>query len=232
MLFRSPTALPENADAAAAQFDIDAYLGPVAADLAGWSMDQWPLFNSVPCTPAMNWKLVVDTFLEAYHFRFLHARSVSPLFLDHVAAYDRIGRHVRICVAKKTLPELRALPEAQWRLRDHALVLHIIFPNTVLAWVEDHCGIFTAFPDQVGRSVMFTSLLVDPTRRDGKPDAYWQANADLLRTATGEDFFLGETAQRGFTSGANRNIIFGRNEAGLTYYHEAIEAAMQAAPTA
>ena len=221
-----PTALAEDASASAAAYDIDAYLGPVAEDLAGWAMDQWPLFNSVPCRPAMNWKLVVDTFLEAYHFRFLHARSVGPLFLDHFAAYERIGPHVRFCVAKKTMPSLRGMPEAQWRLRDHALVLHVIFPNTVLAWVEDHCGIFTAFPDQPGLSTMFTSLLVDPARHDGKPDAYWQANADLLRTATGEDFALGETAQRGFTSGANRQIIFGRNEPGLSFYHQAIETAM------
>lgn len=232
MVWVVPTALAEDAAADAANFDIDAYLGPLAEDLAGWTMDDWPLFNSVPSTPAMNWKLVVDTFLEAYHFRFLHARSVSPLFLDHYAAYDRIGPHVRICVAKKTMPDLRGVPESQWRLRDHALVLHVIFPNTVLAWVEDHCGIFTAFPDQVARSTMFTSLLVDPGRRDGKPDAYWQANADLLRTATGEDFALGETAQRGFTSGANKQIMFGRNEAGLTYYHQAVEAAMAAPATA
>lgn len=226
MVWVVPSALPDGADAA---FDIDAYLGPLGVDLAPWSMQDWELQSAVPVRPRMNWKLVVDTFLEAYHFRFLHTRSVNPLFLDHFATYDRMGEHVRICTAKKTMPDLRGRPETEWKLLDHALVLDVIFPNTVLAWTQDHCGIFTIFPTGPEESVMYINVLVEKEMRASKPEQYWKVNADLLLSAVSEDFALGETAQRGFHSGANERILFGRNEAGLTFYHEAIERAMAAA---
>lgn len=218
-----PTALEDGADAG---FDIDKFLGPLAADLAPWAMDDWQLQSSVPVYPAMNWKLVMDTFLEAYHFRFLHRKSVQPLFLDHYASYDRMGEHVRICTAKLTMPELRDKPEGEWRLLDHALVLHIIFPNTVLAWTQDHCGVFNIFPTGLETALMHLNVLVQPQMRASKAEEYWNVNARLLKSAVDEDFGLGATTQRAFHSGANKEIIFGKNEAGLTYWHQAIDRAM------
>lgn len=225
MVWVVPTALKEGESA---DFDIDAYLGPLAADLAPWAMDEWQLQSSVPVLPAMNWKLVMDTFLEAYHFRYLHRKTVNPLFLDHFASYDRLGDHVRICTAKLTMPELRNRPESEWRLLDHALVLHIVFPNTVLAWVQDHCGVFTIFPTGVESALMHLNVMVQPQMRASKPEAYWDTNARLLKSAVDEDFGLGATTQRGFHSGANERIIFGKNESGLTYWHQAIDRAMAA----
>jgi phenylpropionate dioxygenase-like ring-hydroxylating dioxygenase large terminal subunit len=223
MVWVVPTALEDGADTT---LDIDAYLGPLATDLAPWAMDYWGLQSTAPIYPAMNWKLVMDTFLETYHFRFLHRKSVNPLFLDHYGSYDRLGEHVRICSAKLTMPQLRDKPEAEWRLLDHALVLHIIFPNTVLAWTQDHCGVFTIFPTGVETSLMHLNVLVAPQMRASKAEEYWNVNARLLRSAVDEDFGLGATTQRGFHSGANDRIIFGRNESGLTYWHQAIERAM------
>ena len=76
--------------------DIDAYLGALKADLSGWDMQGWELHSSEPIRPRMNWKLVIDTFLELYHFRYLHPDSVYPLFLDNIATYERMGRHMRM----------------------------------------------------------------------------------------------------------------------------------------
>jgi len=59
--------------------DIESYLGPINADLSGWDMQGWELHSSEPVRPRMNWKLVIDTFLELYHFRYLHGASVAPL---------------------------------------------------------------------------------------------------------------------------------------------------------
>ena len=66
------------------------------ADLSGWDMQGWELHSSEPIRPRMNWKLVIDTFLELYHFRYLHPGTVFPLFLDNIATYERMDRHIRI----------------------------------------------------------------------------------------------------------------------------------------
>jgi phenylpropionate dioxygenase-like ring-hydroxylating dioxygenase large terminal subunit len=218
-----PTALEEDEEAG---LDIDSFLGAVQPDLEAWNMQGWELHSSVPIRPRMNWKLVIDTFLELYHFRYLHSDSVYPLFLDNIATYERMDRHIRLSAAKRTITELESKPKESWRILDHAIVLYELFPNTVLAYTEDHCGVFTSFPVSPDESVMHLAVLVSPEERAKKPESYWKINADLLKRAVGEDFAIGETIQRNFRTGANRRQTFGKFEKALGWYHREVEAAL------
>jgi phenylpropionate dioxygenase-like ring-hydroxylating dioxygenase large terminal subunit len=218
-----PTALAAGEEA---DLDIDLYLGPLQADLSGWNMADWELHSSSPIRPRMNWKLVIDTFLELYHFRYLHPGSVYPLFLDNIATYERMDRHIRLSAAKRSLTELEGQPKESWRILDHAIVLYQLFPNTVLAYTQDHCGVFTSFPVSPDESVMHFSVLVSPEEKAKKPESYWQANVDLFATALVEDFGIGESIQRNFRSGANHEQTFGKFEKALGWYHREIDKAV------
>jgi phenylpropionate dioxygenase-like ring-hydroxylating dioxygenase large terminal subunit len=218
-----PTALAVGEEA---DLDIDLYLGPLQADLSGWDMAGWELHSSSPIRPRMNWKLVIDTFLELYHFRYLHPGSVYPLFLDNIATYERMDRHIRLSAAKRSLTELEGQPKESWRILDHAIVLYQLFPNTVLAYTQDHCGVFTSFPVSPDESVMHFSVLVSPEEKAKKPESYWQANVDLFATALVEDFGIGESIQRNFRSGANHEQTFGKFEKALGWYHREIDKAV------
>ena len=218
-----PTALAAGEEA---DLDIDLYLGPLQADLSGWDMAGWELHSSSPIRPRMNWKLVIDTFLELYHFRYLHPGSVYPLFLDNIATYERMDRHIRLSAAKRSLTELEGQPKESWRILDHAIVLYQLFPNTVLAYTQDHCGVFTSFPVSPDESVMHFSVLVSPEEKAKKPESYWQANVDLFATALVEDFGIGESIQRNFRSGANHEQTFGKFEKALGWYHREIDKAV------
>jgi phenylpropionate dioxygenase-like ring-hydroxylating dioxygenase large terminal subunit len=220
-----PKALQDGEDTA---LNIDAYLGPLKADLAGWNMQDWVVHSSQPIKPQMNWKLVIDTFLELYHFRYLHPGSVYPLFLDNIATYERMDRHIRLSAAKRTLTELESQPKSSWRILDHAIVIYELFPNTVLAYTQDHCGVFTSFPISPDQSTMQFSVLVSPEEKAKKPESYWQANVDLFSAALDEDFGIGETIQRNFLSGANSRQTFGKFEKALGWYHREIDAALSA----
>ena len=228
LVWAVPTALEDGEDAS---LDIDSYLGPLQFDLSGWDMQDWELHSSVPVRPRMNWKLVIDTFLELYHFRYLHPGTVFPLFLDNIATYERLDRHIRLSAAKRTLTELEGQPKETWRILDHAIVIYQLFPNTVLAYTQDHCGVFTSFPVSPDESVMHFSVLVSPEEKAKKPDSYWKANVDLFATALVEDFGIGETIQKNFPTGANRQQTFGKFEKALGWYHREVEAAITGAST-
>jgi phenylpropionate dioxygenase-like ring-hydroxylating dioxygenase large terminal subunit len=223
LIWAVPTAL---ADGEEASLDIDPYLGALQVDLSGWDMEGWELHSSEPVRPRMNWKLVIDTFLELYHFRYLHPGTVFPLFLDNIATYERMDRHLRMAAAKRTLTELEGQPKESWRILDHAIVLYQLFPNTVLTYTQDHCGVFTSFPVSPDESVMQFSVLVSPEEKAKKPESYWQANVDLFATALGEDFAIGESIQRNFRSGANSRQTFGKFEKALGWYHKEVENAV------
>ncbi|HEX9524159.1 MAG TPA: SRPBCC family protein [Reyranella sp.] len=222
-----PTALGQGEDAG---LDIDSYLGPLQVDLSGWNMQDWELHSSEPIRPRMNWKLVIDTFLELYHFRYLHPGTVYPLFLDNIATYERMDRHLRMAAAKRTLTELEGQPKETWRILDHAIVLYQLFPNTVLTYTQDHCGVFTSFPVSPDESVMHFSVLVSPEEKAKKPESYWKANVDLFAVALSEDFAIGESIQRNFPTGANSRQTFGKFEKALGWYHREVEAALVPRP--
>jgi len=214
-----PTALEDGEEAS---LDIDPYLGALQVDLSGWDMQGWELHSSEPVRPRMNWKLVIDTFLELYHFRYLHPGTVYPLFLDNIATYERMDRHLRMAAAKRTLTELEGQPKATWRILDHAIVLYQLFPNTVLTYTQDHCGVFTSFPVSPDESVMQFSVLVSPEEKAKKPESYWKANVDLFAIALSEDFAIGESIQRNFPTGANSRQTFGKFEKALGWYHKEV----------
>ena len=223
MVWVVPTALDEGQDAG---FDIDSYLGAVVPDLESWNMQGWELHSCVPIRPRMNWKLVIDTLLELYHFRYLHGASVYPLFLDNISTYEQKDRHLRFAAAKITLPQCETQPKETWRLLDHAIVLYQLFPNTVLAYTADHCAVFTSFPVSPDEAVMNVAILVDPVERAKKPESYWTTNQRLILSALDEDFAVGTTVQRNFRSGANRQQTFGKFEKALGWYHQEIDKAL------
>jgi phenylpropionate dioxygenase-like ring-hydroxylating dioxygenase large terminal subunit len=224
MVWVVPTALEEGQSA---DIDLDALLGPVAPDLASWDMAGWDVHSVTPLRPRMNWKLVIDTFLELYHFRYLHGASVAPLFLDNITTYERRDRHSRFAVAKKTLLDLESQPRETWRLLDHAVMLYNIFPHTVLAYTADHCGVFTSYPVSPDEALINVSILVDPKVRATKPESYWDTNRDLILSALAEDFTVGATIQANFRSGANKFQTLGKFEKALDWYHQEIAQAVR-----
>jgi phenylpropionate dioxygenase-like ring-hydroxylating dioxygenase large terminal subunit len=206
--------------------DIDAYLGPVRPDLATWDMTSWELHSAIPIRPRMNWKLVVDTFLEQYHFRYAHSGSVYGLFLDNIAAFERMERHLCAVAAKRNLADVEARPPESWRILDHAVVLYHLFPNTVLIYGKDHCSVFATFPVSAEESILHLSMLVDPLERAKKPEEHWNGTFKMLQKALGEDFAIGENIQRNFHSGANSQQTFGKFEKALGWYHDEIQTAL------
>ena len=208
-----------------AGLDIDSYLGPLQVDLSGWNMQGWELHSSEPIRPRMNWKLVIDTFLELYHFRYLHPGTVYPLFLDNIATYERMGRHIRMAAAKRTLTELEGQPKEKWRILDHAIVLYQLFPNTVLTYTQDHCGVFTSFPvspDEIGDALLGAGQSGGEGQEAGK---LLEGQCRPVRHPPSSRISaIGETIQRNFRSGANRRQTFGKFEKALGWYHREIEA--------
>jgi hypothetical protein len=151
---------------------------------------------------------------------------VAPLFLDNITSYERRGQHSRFAVCKPSILEVENQPRADWRLRDHAVVLYNLFPNTVLAYTADHCGVFTSYPVTPDESLINVSILVDPVERAKRHEKYWETNQNLILAALDEDFTVGATIQANFRSGANKVQTFGKFEKALGWYHEDLTRAL------
>jgi phenylpropionate dioxygenase-like ring-hydroxylating dioxygenase large terminal subunit len=212
-----------------AQLDARAFLGPLADDLDGFGLPTSHVYDARTYTKEMNWKLAFDIFLEAYHLRTAHKDSIYPIFFDNIGLVDCIGPHRRTVFPKRSIRELAGQPDAVMgtTLRTHANVLFHIFPNTLVLVQPDHAAIFHAFPDGPTRTRFTSYTAVPEAPLTPKARAHWDANNAILYGATDEDFALGESIQRGLSSGANDDIVFGAFEHALAHFHAEIERRLQ-----
>ncbi|HZR82742.1 MAG TPA: SRPBCC family protein [Candidatus Binatia bacterium] len=208
---------------AGAPIDVDAHLGGAERELGALDLGRHVRFARRSSRRAINWKLAIETFLEAYHVPSLHARSLGAGILGTPAAWDAFGRSGRLVAVRRSLTDLRSLPQSEWNLLDHSVVLYLLFPNTMLIHQIDHVEVVQAHPLSSDESTITYCLYTPAPADDDRARAHFQKNFDLLVAVTeGEDFRVGEEIQRGFhVPGADR-VIYGRNEPGVAHYHRMV----------
>jgi phenylpropionate dioxygenase-like ring-hydroxylating dioxygenase large terminal subunit len=211
------------------EIDVDTLLGGLGPELAAYGFDRYSHFTTQALARDMNWKLVIDTFLETWHVAILHKATIASIFQPNVNAFDAFGRHGRITLPRRSLIENAKEPESRWDLLTHSAIIYQLFPNTILIWQGDHVETWRAFPvgGATDRCVAEAALLAPEPAVTDKAKGHWQRNMDLLmRTVDTEDFPVCQDIQRGFTSGAQTHITFGRNEPALAHYHHGIQEAV------
>jgi phenylpropionate dioxygenase-like ring-hydroxylating dioxygenase large terminal subunit len=210
-------------------FEMDELLADLPPDLAACGFDAYHHYETRVLQRRINWKLAVDTFLESYHIGVLHRETISPLFYANRSTFDAFGRNLRWVLPRRTIGELRATPEDQWDLIAHTAIVYLLFPNTVLVMAQDHLESWHMFPagNGVDETLMYISFYTPEPALSDSARRHWNNNFDLIMaTVEKQDFPISEGIQRGFYSGAQDEIVFGRNEPALQHCHRAIKAAL------
>jgi phenylpropionate dioxygenase-like ring-hydroxylating dioxygenase large terminal subunit len=206
------------------EIDPAAYLGEtLARDFEGFGLPTSHVFSRRTLTKELGWKLALDVFLESYHLKPTHKDTIYGIFFDNLGLVDKVGPHLRNVFPKRSIRELATQPPESWKLRVHGNVLYHVFPNTLVLVEPDHAAIVHVWPDGPTRTRLETYMLVPEPPATDKARAYWQANDDILHGAVAEDFAMGESIQRGLTSTANREVVFGAYEHALSHFHAIVD---------
>ncbi|MGH8596997.1 MAG: SRPBCC family protein, partial [Gammaproteobacteria bacterium] len=207
----------------------DAGLGGLVEELAAYELSSFHHYASRDLTRKMNWKLLVDTFLESYHFCVLHRNSICSIFYHNLATFDAYGEHLRLVSPRKTIETLPAQAEPDWRVLPHVVVIYILFPNTVLVWQGEQVELWQIYPGTTpDESRIRLSLYSPEPAVSDSARRHWDNNLNLvLDVVENEDFPVGEGIQQGFTSQAQTHTVFGRNEPGLSHFHRTVTAALR-----
>ena len=217
----------------ASHFDVEALLSGLEGDLVAYGFGSYCHHETRVLQRRMNWKLVVDTFLESYHLSSLHPSTVHPILHTNIGTFDAFGRNLRTIAARRTIEKLREQPESEWNLIPYSAVIYVLFPNTVFVMQGDHLETWHVYPfgDSPDESVMHASLYIPEPANTDSARRHWDRNMDLLMaTVNKEDFPLSEGVQRGFHSGAQDEVLFGRNEPSLQHFHTSVKAALAGGP--
>lgn len=212
-------------------FDIDAHLAGLGAELESYGCAGYHFYESRVIEREMNWKIVIDTFLEPYHFAYLHRDTVGPIFIPNLCLFHPFGLNLRETLPRRSILDLRDRPEAEWDLVTHSAIVYVLFPNTVFIMQADHIETWRVYPqgDRPDRCVMYLDFYIPEPPTTESARRHWQRNMDLaIRTVDQEDFPTGEGVQRGFASGAQAHLTYGRNEPALAHFENAVRAALAA----
>jgi phenylpropionate dioxygenase-like ring-hydroxylating dioxygenase large terminal subunit len=210
-------------------FDIAPLLAGLERDLAAYRLEGYHHYETRILRRQINWKMVIDTFLETYHLQFLHPKTVSPILHSNLATFDAFGRNLRMIAARRTIEQLRDTPEAAWNIIPLTAVICVLFPNTAFIMQGDHLETWHVYPsgDGANESAMRVSFYTPEPASSEKARKHWNKNFDLLMaTVEAEDFPLAEGIQRGFHSPAQEAIHFGRNEPALQHFHKSVKIAL------
>ena len=221
--------IPSPARDTATTFDIDPWLGGLGPELRSYGFAKWSFYDRRLVPERMNWKLLVDTFHEAYHVGFLHRKSLGDILYGNVADFEAFGLNHRLVFPRKKLERLRDQPEEDWDLMWNTTIIYSLFPNTLLMVQGDHVELVRIFPraDRCDRAIMDLALYVPEPPVTEERRTHWDKNMQLvLDVVTGEDFPQGRAIQAGLTSGAQTHMIYGRNEPGMIHYHRSLRAVL------
>jgi len=213
---------------ASAPLDIDRHLDATAVDLAAFDLPKYSHYETRVLTARLNWKLVIDTFLETYHLSVLHKTTIAPILHSNMTTFDAMGRNLRMIAARRTIETLRGKSESEWDLVRHSAMVYVLFPNTVFIMQGDHLETWRIYPgESVDEAKMHVSLYTPEPATTEKSRAYWDRNMQLLMdTVQKEDFPLAANIQRDFRSGAQDHIAYGSHEPALAHFHRTLTEAI------
>ncbi|MCV7075205.1 aromatic ring-hydroxylating oxygenase subunit alpha [Mycobacterium szulgai] len=171
---------------------------------------------------AINWKVLVEQFLEGYHIRWTHKETLPHLY-DNLTVVETFGPNSRVTFPYCAIEQLRDRPESTWVGRLPATFVYHLFPNVIVGAFPQLAQVVVIDPVDVGHSevVYYTMTRADLASRipldEESPDP--AELADYITRVVAEDNAVSAGVQRGFRADANKFVEFGRHESAIGHFH-------------
>ncbi|MGC1401265.1 SRPBCC family protein, partial [Candidatus Binatus sp.] len=203
---------------------IDSLLEGMQTEIAEYDLAGYTHFETRTREWNFNWKLVIDTFTENYHIPALHRRSIAPYYDDRHSIWDTYGLHQRTVNFRRSIDkELAEKAPQDRRLLPHTTIEYFLLPNALLTHQLDHVELWRVTPITVDRCLVSTSLYAPEPPLTDNVKRHWKKNLDMLLQVTEtEDFPMMLNIQAGLASGAVKEVIYGKIEPALSFYHKSL----------
>ncbi len=209
-----------------ATIDLDEWLGEeLITLLEAMALDKTHHY-STRTLDGPNWKVVIDGYLEGYHFASLHRTTVYRTNFSNMAAFDKWGPHQRNSFALRPIANMVDVPEEQW---DPALcvgAIYWLFPGLAVAggW-RSQVVVSLVLPGKTwdtSHTQQIMALRHEPQDEDERKAAAHTRDwfHDVVMD---EDYATGYGVQRGLDSFIDEEFTFGRNEPGVQHFHRVLK---------
>lgn len=175
---------------------------------------------------AMNWKVLVEQFLEGYHLRSTHRDTFFPVQYDDLNVVEIFGPNSRLTFPYRNIERLRDRPEPSWNVDARVTYVYQLFPNVMVATFPDVVSVVAIDPVDMCHTTVSTYSMVKPEvaeRASSDPSAKLVGAGSFIERGLAEDNQMSEGVQRGLHAGANEFVEFGRHESAIGHFHATLE---------
>jgi len=198
------------------------WLGDFDEDFTAFDLEHHIVLAKSESVRRANWKLVMDAFLEGYHVKSLHQRTLSRFFAEDVVV-DFQNVHARSVGARRNLPEIQNTPKDAWSVRTSTTVFYNLFPNSILVFHPETVSHIALFPKSIDEVIFEHTML-------GPPDAAdWEKTWELIdqKVFAQEDLVIAESIQSVLHADAQPTFRLGSLEHAIRVFHDAIDEAIE-----
>jgi nitrite reductase/ring-hydroxylating ferredoxin subunit len=208
--------------------DFSTVQGEIEDDLNGLGLGDMHVFEKMTFPVQANWKLVMDTMLDAYHVTRLHKDSLAKFFVDTENLIDAIGPHVRNTSARGNFS--RAMPIETFEDARRITVLgYTLFPNAVVVVSPYFVSLGILRPVATDHTAVDYYMLVNRPPADDIDRDRMQRSFDLMKIAFGkEDFWAAEMCDAGLRTGTLKDLQLGGMEVQMALFHDAVNQCLAA----
>lgn len=224
-------------------FNLDEYLGGMLDELTCLEADKWFLHGTSRLESA-NWKITHDGYLESYHIPFLHRDTLAKFWnresASSVSLYDSFGPlpcgpHQRMGGNAwgndpVLISRMKDVPESEYTEK-HFHAVRTLFPHISISGDKNGGMVSQLFPVAPDRCITIQNHVNtrDPaTFTPEDHEAMQKRIALYAKIVRDEDYSSSFSIQDGLNSGANQEMLFGRNEGGAQNFHRSVAHYVQA----
>jgi choline monooxygenase len=180
------------------------------------------LFYTQSTVRAMNWKILVEQFLEGYHIRSTHRETFYPLQYDNLNVVETFGPNSRITFPYRNIERLRDRPESTWTVGARVTFVYHLFPNVMLATFPDQILAVVIDPIDIDHTTVTTYGMAEPRVVEERTPT--GAGRNVLAEGALEDNAMSAGVQQGLHADANTFVEFGRHESAIGHFHATLDA--------
>lgn len=222
------------------RIDVEGYLGDFAPQLAMLRFeDVEPVYKSKLETSA-NWKLMLDTHGEGYHFASLHPKTIAPNVISNVSVYDCYGPHYKVSFAQKTHGALAEKGDYDGDMTNYSSSM-LLFPNTIV-FISTHnlgkapdatavskldsstfyYGIYRLFPTGPSHTTTIMASYRPKKPSPAVEEGAWQGLHQFVeQVLIDEDYHMAAEQHRNLLGAPpDHKVIYGSNEIGIQHFHQ------------
>jgi phenylpropionate dioxygenase-like ring-hydroxylating dioxygenase large terminal subunit len=175
----------------------------------------------------VNWKILLEGFIEGYHIKSTHPESFLPYGFDNLNVIDLFGSHSRVTYPFQRIKRLAKVAPAERRVEGLLTYVYHLFPNVLITVLSRHTNVVILEPLGVDRTRQITYTLTNGGGDDPAALAEAKRDADFVgNTGAQEDRAVVQAIQRGLGSRANDAFTFGHYESAIVHFHKTLTAAL------